>query len=367
MNTEETLEGLRDRIIKEGDEVAEKENKAGEVIQAAETEDKYQAALLKGHVAMGFLCEGVQKYKPYVVFGKDEAEAGEFSQEGAEKLAAILVKYDFDVAPSWIIELWDKWQAEIKAGLFFGSAAAQVFMQIKAHDAAELAEAEAQAEAEKEKMINKNEALKNRHALFAGITGSGKTQAMAQSEHLKIKANQCIFWDTHGTFKAQQYNNIPELINALIKACNKGGGFRIAYTGRKSVKAFNELCEAVAIILDGNKTTVLIVDEYASIADSIGKDKTPFGDLLRESRKFGLIILVSATRTAEIPKTIFTNCQTKVIGAQGSFSDAKTMADFLQIKKDMLLDTELDELNFWVKQPNQAAYKAVIEYKKPPL
>ncbi len=214
---------------------------------------------------------------------------------------------------------------------------------------------------------NPNESLPNRHALFCAISGAGKTQAMAQNEHLQKKSNRAIFWDTHASFRADGYSDMVALVAAVKAAEKKGGGYRIAYTGKKSQKAFAQLCRITWSVLDGKKPHVLVVDELASVAEAIGKDRSEFGDLLRESRKFNLVILCSATRAAEIPKTVFTNCQTKAIGAQGSTSDAKTMADFLQIDYRLLFDTELQPLNFWIKQPGKAAVKSVIKYKEPPL
>ena len=216
-------------------------------------------------------------------------------------------------------------------------------------------------------MRNPNESLDNRHELYCGESGSGKTQAMGQSEHLKKKSNKIILWDTHASFKAQQFNNMLDMVDAIEAGEKKKGGYRIAYTGPKSMAAFEYLCKAVKIVLDGSKPHVFCVDELASVADVIGKDKSTFGDLLRESRKFNLVIVCSATRAAEIPKTIFTQCKTKAIGAQGSKSDANTMADFLQIDYRLLFDTELKPLHFWIKRPNTAAAKSVIKYKKPPL
>jgi len=214
---------------------------------------------------------------------------------------------------------------------------------------------------------NPNESLSNNHALYVGVSGSGKTQALAQNVHLKNKSARVIYWDTHHSFKADHYNTIPELLKALKVAESKRGGYRIAYGGEKSPEAFDKLCRLVFAVIDGNKPHVFVVDELASITTAIAKDNSPLGDLLRESRKFGLVILLSATRAAEIPKTAFTNCPHKIIGAQGSVSDQKTMSDFLRIDHDLLADTELEDLNFWYKEPKKLAVKYRVKYKKPPL
>jgi len=214
---------------------------------------------------------------------------------------------------------------------------------------------------------NANESLDNKHAIYCGVSGSGKTQAMAQNPALKSKAIRGIFWDTHKSFKADHYNSIPEILKALKKAELKKGGYRIAYSGEKSPEAFDSLCRLVWAVLDGNVPHVFVVDELASVASAIGKDTSPFGDILRETRKFNLAVLCSATSAAEIPKTAFKNCMTKIIGAQGSKSDAKTMGDLLIIKDELLYDTELKPLEFWAKLPGKAAEKYQIKYKKPPL
>ena len=89
---------------------------------------------------------------------------------------------------------------------------------------------------------NPNESLSNNHALYVGVSGSGKTQALAQNVHLKNKSARVIYWDTHHSFKADHYNTIPELLKALKVAESKRGGYRIAYGGEKSPEAFDKLC-----------------------------------------------------------------------------------------------------------------------------
>jgi len=220
------------------------------------------------------------------------------------------------------------------------------------------------------KMKNKaNESLPNLHAIYCGVSGSGKTQAMAQNQVLKGKNVRALLWDTHQSFKAEHYNNIPSLIKALRAAEKRKGGYRIAYNGIKTPEAFEKLCELVLSEewLNADKQNVFVVDELASVSSAIGKDTSNFGDILRETRKFNIVVLCSATSAAEIPKTAFKNCMTKVIGAQGSKSDAQTMADLLLIKPELLYDTELEPLTFWLKLPGKPAVKYDVKYKKPPL
>ena len=213
-------------------------------------------------------------------------------------------------------------------------------------------------------MINPDESLENRHAFICAHTGGGKTQVMKQNPYLMSKKNRQILWDTHGTFKAQkQFCKVADLIKWLLENYDKTA-FRVAYVGKSSAFAFEKLCQAVEAITDGNKQTVLGVDELASISSAIGKDRSKFGDLLREQRKFNLIIIASATSPAEIPKTLIKACGYKCIGQQGYTSDAKNLAEFLQIDWRELLDTSLKPLEFYIREPGKPAFKSAFKYRK---
>ncbi|MFK5947942.1 MAG: hypothetical protein QM500_04115 [Methylococcales bacterium] len=207
--------------------------------------------------------------------------------------------------------------------------------------------------------INPNTSHQNRHHIYIATSGGGKSQAMGQNKEIP-KNGRVIIWDTHNEFKADGYVTMPAFLRALSKV-HKNKAFRISYTGRSSIKNFNIWCDAVWEVLDGNKNTYFMVDEVAEVVESIGKERGALGQLMRGSRKFGGRGHLTATRAAEIPKTLLTSCQYKYVGVLDSISDSKTMADVFFIKSDDFL--RLKPMQFYIKEPNQPARRADIKYK----
>ena len=83
-------------------------------------------------------------------------------------------------------------------------------------------------------------------------------------------------------------------------------------------------------MLDGNHDTVVIVEEAAAVQLSNGKAGAEWGMLIREGRKFGLIILATSQRSQEIDKTIFTQVQTKYIGCH-DIRDAQLISKLVNV------------------------------------
>lgn len=211
---------------------------------------------------------------------------------------------------------------------------------------------------------NPNQELPNKHVIYIATSGAGKSQALGANPDYQ-QAKRVLLWDTHQDFKATRFSTIAELARAVKAAESKNINFRYAYSGPRKDSAFNHFCRIVWAIADGNKLLRVVIDELADVTGGPGKERGPLGELLRGGRKFGLIVHCTATRAAEIPKTIFTQSKIKYVGIQDSISDAKTMADVLMIKPDNILN--LENLQFYRKESNKPAEKIQIKYKSPPL
>jgi hypothetical protein len=201
-------------------------------------------------------------------------------------------------------------------------------------------------------------------------SGGGKSQAMGLNPEIK-KAQRVVFWDTHQSYKARRYFNLVEFGKALKAAENKTS-FRIAYCGKASIETFNKFCRLVWAMADGFKVTYVGIDETAEVTEAIGKDKTPLGELMRGGRKYGLRVHVTAIRSAEIPKTVYSQAKIKWIGVLDSTSDAKVAADFLMIDYRQILDLDSmarheHEAYFYVKYPGKTTELRKITTRKPPL
>lgn len=209
-----------------------------------------------------------------------------------------------------------------------------------------------------------NESLSNNHTIFVASSGGGKTQAMVQKiKQIKGK-KRLICWDTHASFKGKKLKNIIELVEELIKNYDNDD-FCICYQGKGGEQNFKKFTDMIWEFARGDKITHVVVDELADCTESIGKDRTGFGNLLRGGRKFGLVVYSTAVSVAEIPNTVWRESRTKYIGQQDNMSDIKRCADAL-IGVDQKDIKSLKPLEFLIKSSDNKVSKEVINYKKSP-
>lgn len=180
--------------------------------------------------------------------------------------------------------------------------------------------------------INENTALSNHSMMFLGASRSGKSWALKTLIEKSIKAakgqTRVILWDPHKDHKADAHHTVQsEFIAAVRAALKKKKGFRIAWAGRKSF--FEEFCVIVWKILDGDKTTHVVVEEMADVTGA-GKAADTFGELVRGGGKYGARLFLVSQRPQEIPKTAFTQVE-QVIIAKVKPIDAKYIAQALAI------------------------------------
>lgn len=211
---------------------------------------------------------------------------------------------------------------------------------------------------------NPDESLANQHNTFVASSGGGKTQAMADSlRNIKGK-KRVIVWDTHSSFKGLSCKSLAEFGRQLIKH-DDSNDFCICYQGKGGQANFSLFTKMVWEFARGDKITYTVVDEVADCTESIGKDRSGFGELLRGGRKFGLRIYTTAVSVAEIPNTVWRESKTKWIGQQDNQSDLKRCADALvSVSTDEI--QKLQPLQFIVKTPDNAIETKQIKYKKSP-
>lgn len=207
-----------------------------------------------------------------------------------------------------------------------------------------------------------NESLPNKHTIYVASSGGGKTQAMAANLRAEKGKKRVIVWNPHGSFSGLQCRSLPEFGRALQKHKDQAS-FAICYQGNKA--GFEMFCRMVWAIARGDLVTHLVIDETAEVTESIGKDRSTMGEMMRGGRKFGLIIHTTAVSVAEIPNTIWRESKTKWIGTQDNISDLKRCADALvDINVDAL--KALQPLEYYVKFPNNSIEKKAVKYSKPP-
>ncbi len=91
-----------------------------------------------------------------------------------------------------------------------------------------------------------------------------------------------------------------DFFRALDRANKSNKGFRIAYTGEAAPDVFEDWSHGVWEILDGNKTTHLLIEEYSDCCRGPGllspaKEKY-HRRLWTQSRKYGGIIYTTSQR-----------------------------------------------------------------------
>lgn len=194
---------------------------------------------------------------------------------------------------------------------------------------------------------NPNTALPNKNTLYLAMSGFGKSQALMQNPEIPKTGARVVLWDIDYDHKAQHFDDRGRFVAALKKAVASGKGFRIAFSGADTVKNFEWWCNVVWAILDGNKTTYIIIEELADVCETVGKASPAFGKLLRKGRKYGGRLHITSQRGTEIPKTAYTQCPTKWVGGQEG-NDVERMAKLTGVRASDIED--LQPLQYFFKE-----------------
>lgn len=170
-------------------------------------------------------------------------------------------------------------------------------------------------------MINENVHHKNEHTLYLAETGHGKSSCMKKCSGIPASGARVVLYDPNRDHPAHRFDTLPGFFRALARGHASGRGFRISYTGRGGVAVFEKVCEAVRAILDGNKRTYFVVEEYGSVSSPypIQPEKHPAHyDLWTQGRKYGLIIHAASQRPQNISKDALENAGRIYAGGMGS-------------------------------------------------
>lgn len=209
---------------------------------------------------------------------------------------------------------------------------------------------------------NQDTSQPNRNTLYLACSGGGKSQAVYQNKEIPKRGARVVLWDPDEDHPAARYYNLPEFRRALIAALKRGGGFRIAYSGDADVKGFETWCAMIWTILDGKKPTFVIIEELATVTETVSKATKNFGVLLNRGRKYGARIHLTTQRGTEISKTAYIQCPTKFVGIQEG-SDVDRMAKLCALTVAQI--RELKPLEYWRKAAGKEPEKVRLNYIKP--
>lgn len=213
---------------------------------------------------------------------------------------------------------------------------------------------------------NPNHSLPNRHTLYLGDTGNGKSQALKQNPEVPKSGIQLIIWDPGEDHKAHRYRDCAQFKAALIRGIRSGKGFRIALTVPLAIRtrATHEwFCRVVAEVLDGRYLTYVIDEELSMISRGAAQADTWHGFLLNEGRKFGLIYHGTIQYPQEMPKSVYRAARVLWVGGQ-DVEAVRYVAKRLGVKEQEIMD--LKPLEFFVQDKDRTPIlrRETLKYKK---
>lgn len=212
---------------------------------------------------------------------------------------------------------------------------------------------------------NPNTRHPNRHTLYLGGSGTGKSQALSQNKEIPARGARVIMWDVNGDHAGLHTRNKKKFIQ-LLKIGIKKGGFRVAYAG-SNVADFEWFCSVVWSILDGDHITHCIMEELSQVCPSAAKATNNAAQLINQGRKFGLVIHGVSQKPQEIAKTFFDQCERKYIGCFNG-ANAKKMSDYIgkNVTPEQIagLQPEEGKLSNFIFDDGKAATKPEIRKLK---
>lgn len=211
--------------------------------------------------------------------------------------------------------------------------------------------------------INPNDAHTITHALYAGATGAGKSQATQKMKLIK-PSDQVVFWDLYGQYKNKRflqrevrtYSSLSAFTRALAAGRRTKQGFKIAYTppnppkAKKEIrKLFLDFCAVVWGFGNGKHPKILhaVLEEINRVTISAGDEDSIYGELLEAARKYGIMLHNVSQRLAPIPNTVISMCGYKWIGYQNLVGDVERVAREIGVSNSDIMS--LNKLEYYFK------------------
>lgn len=205
--------------------------------------------------------------------------------------------------------------------------------------------------------VNQNTELSNAHCFVTAKTGGGKSQYM-KNELIPKRGARVLFWDVDSDHLCTHYKDKEQFLKAVERE-RYNDSFRIGWAGDDSQEAFVWFCLVAWRILDGNKTTYIVLEELADL--EMGQKTLPkLGTLLKRGRKYGARVIANTQRIQEVPKALITQASQVFIGKQ-SAHDAKYLERLTGLKAGEI--ERLPELSFYT-QRSDTWVKVKTQYRK---
>ncbi|WP_245929386.1 hypothetical protein [Agarilytica rhodophyticola] len=170
------------------------------------------------------------------------------------------------------------------------------------------------------------------------------------------RGSRVILWDTNKDHRKYQgttvygFNKPAKFFDALRRSVESGKGFKIAYTGEGDTELFEDFCAVIWSVLDGNKETHVVAEEYGAACEGAGPiqiKRHPYHKKCwQEGRKYNLIWQATSQRPQSISKDAVENAGIIWAGSMG-LNAAKRVGAEIDVKVDQLRALRVGEFYRW--------------------
>lgn len=191
--------------------------------------------------------------------------------------------------------------------------------------------------------VNRDNTITNRHKAFIGASGSGKTTGIKQDPDV-VNADILIAYDPMGDHDVIHYQTFPAFHDAVLTRLKNGQRIRCGYNPTSNKKEeLEKVSKLVWEISDGRLPIVCLMEELSTCLKSSGALDGKAGELFSAGRSYNVQLILSAQRTATIPKDITGNCANTYFFAQHNIVDAQGTGQMASRKPEEILQLKLGE------------------------
>ncbi|WNZ54157.1 hypothetical protein QT397_14775 [Microbulbifer sp. MKSA007] len=181
---------------------------------------------------------------------------------------------------------------------------------------------------------NENTKHRNNHSLYLAKSGYGKTQTLRRRSGIDERG-RVILWDPNKDHEADaRFTKLSEFFRGLASAERSGKAYRVAYVGDAHPNYFEKWAQAAWSVLDGNRLTYLLVEEYSNCCRTPGTLEIErdyhHRMLWTQARKYGGVIHATSQRPQLITKDALGNAGHIWAGRMDSRA-ARAVADEIDV------------------------------------
>ena len=216
--------------------------------------------------------------------------------------------------------------------------------------------------------VNPAHSLPNKHELFIGRSGSGKSQAAKSNERIP-KAGVCLVaYDPAHDHKARRFDTLAGFRGALVKGLRSKKPFRLAYSPPGAnileLPALHEqFCRLIWAALDGRRKLYMIDEELSAVCNSSLRAPPYLAALLLQGRKFGLIYNGIIQFPQSLPKDVYRSVRWLHVGGL-PVNGSNYIAEEIGVGQSLIAKLRPLELYEYDSEKGDSARLIAYRYKK---